>query len=474
MLVQTNLLAAPIPFREEVYNGLDACVTFEVWEALRAMRPEPPEVYGFSRALQAPLLDIMLRGWKIDLEQRARSFVKVEAEIAYAQSALDEFAHEVWGKPLNARSPDQLRAFFYGRMGLPEQYKFDKGVRRVSTDRDSLEKLWNYFYPQPFLNCIFEIKDKGELLKVLAKEIEPDGRWRTSYNISPETFRLSSSASAFGTGSNTQNITPELRRMFVADEGWELCSLDREQAESREVGWQCWLLFRDGAYLDACESGDLHTQVAKMTWPELHWTGEPAPDRALAERPFYRHLSRRDMCKKLGHGSNYYGQPPTLARHAHIQIAMAKAFQERYFSAFPAIPRWHRWCAEQLQTRQYVENPFGVGRHFFGHPKDPVTLRELIAHIPQSATAIRTNLGMWRLWRHLPEVQLLGQGHDAVYFQFPRGEADKIVPRALELTSVPLSASNRTFDVPGEAKVGLNWAPASESNPSGLRKWRKK
>ncbi|MGH7239436.1 MAG: hypothetical protein ACREHG_05135, partial [Candidatus Saccharimonadales bacterium] len=101
---------------------------------------------------------------------------------------------------------------------------------------------------------------------------------------------------------NLQNITEELRHIFIADKGYKLVGIDAEQSDSRMVGYMCGLLFDDWTYLDACESGDLHTFVARLTWPDLGWNGNIKKDRKIADRRFYRHFSYRDTCKRLGHG----------------------------------------------------------------------------------------------------------------------------------------------------------------------------
>ena len=266
--------------------------------------------------------------------------------------------------------------------------------------------------------------------------------------------------------------------MFVADAGWKLCGIDLEQAESREVGWLCGVLFEDWSYLNACEGGDLHTTTAKLIWPELGWSGPASADRVLAEQKFYREFSYRDMSKRGGHGSNYYGTPFTMARHLKVPTRVMEDFQSRYFEAFPCIPRWHRWTAERLQRDGVLVTPFGRRRQFFGRSNDDATLRKAIAFSPQSSTGDRLNLGLWRIWQRMPQVQLLAQVHDAVYFQFRETENEAaIVSQALELiANIPLTHNGRTFLVPGEAKVGWNWGSQDpkkpELNPDGLVKWK--
>lgn len=285
--------------------------------------------------------------------------------------------------------------------------------------------------------------------------------------------------------SNLQNLARDdledehnisIRRIFIADEGQVLFSLDREQSESREIGYMIGLLFDDWGYLDAQEAGDTHTMVARLTWADdLPWTGNDREDRALAEKPFHRKGSRRQLAKILAHGSNLFGKPFTLARETYTTEALVERFQSRYFGRFPGIHRFHRWVAQQLQQKRELTTIFGRRRGFFDRTDDDATLRKAIAYLPQSATADRTNLGLYRVWANMRnDIQLLLQVHDSIVFQAPlTSDLEAIVQKAIELTEVALtSPSGRRYVVPGEMKWGFNLGNASEENPRGLRKWK--
>ena len=467
---------------DQVYNGLDCCVTVEVWEELQSQRARAEGIYSFERALQGPYLEIMLRGFRVDLVRRVEAARRLRAQQGRLQSILDQLATAVWDRGLNPRSPQQLQEFFYRSLHLPEIWLSQKGERKLSTNREALEKLDQYLHARPFIAAILAIRDIGKQLDVLEGEVDSDGRFRTSYNIAgTETGRPSSSTNAFGTGGNAQNIAPGLRYVFVADPGQKLVVIDLEQVEARDVGFFCGCLFDDWGFLDACESGDLHTNNAKRIWPELPWPGDAKGDRALADQGFYRDFSYRDMAKRGSHLSNYSGTAWTMSRALKIPLALAEEFQARYVRgspgvspAFPCIPRWWRWTAEELQTTRQLVTPFGRRRHFFGRPGDATTLREAIAFLPQSTTADRMNLGMWRTWKREPSVQLLAQTYDSITFQLPEDSRfDETVGRVLDHIRVELLAANgRRYVVPGEAKVGWNWGNVGAGNPEGLAKWR--
>ncbi len=773
--------------QQQAYNALDCCVTFEVHNELNRIFNQEPDIYSFERALQGPYLEIMQRGFLVDQTSRQQAARELRARIETLQSILDELAVPVWGRGLNPRSPKQLKDFFYKWLALPEQWISQKGERKLSTNREVLEKLEQYMYARPIIACILLIRDCSKQLQTFEIEIDSDGRFRTSYNIAgTESGRPSSSSNAFGTGGNAQNIAPSLRYPFIADKGFKLACIDLEQVEARDVGWFEGVLFGDWAFLNACEcvtgdhevltkngwvriknmpdeiavwqnsqirferpvkwnkglashlieceniavsilatpnhtmpiysdrnkylekrtlselekhrnktspntgkyksgtklvreasliaafqadgtrddqgkvhwsfmkkakidrmqklldkyeykysryelgsgatrfylhmgqgqdqwkkecnaeilewdeeslnkfcyshyfwdgsfegsnvrivaksrnhldwlqtayalngkattinqhkddywilnvrsrenhqfrsahftnelplspkevfcptvssgffllrrkgkifisgnSGDLHTNNSKLVWPELGWTGDPIRDRKIADGQFYREFSYRDMSKRGGHLSNYKGTAWTMSRSLKIPLKVAEEFQSRYClgltCAFPAHQKYWQWIAEELQTTNKLTTPFGRVRHFFGRPGDDTTLREAIAFLPQSTTADRMNLGLWKVWKHMPEVQLLGQGFDSITFQY-KGPDEDIIPRALKLLEVELfdPKSGRRYCVPAEAKVGWNWGAAVSMetinqdrgngrkplrhNPDGLVKWK--
>lgn len=467
-----------------VYNGLDCCVTYDVFNELDAQCDDTARgIYEFSKSLQAPILEMNLRGLRVHKSKKLKVLQQLREQSARLEDQLQTLITEGIGiDPVNWRSPHQLKHLLYDVMQLPEQKKFANGRRTVTTDEGALEKLANYFIAEPICNHILSLRGLGKSISFLNTEVDNDGRMRTRFNIAgTNTGRFASSATDFGTGTNLQNVTAALRSVFVADPGMMFCNIDLEQADSRNVGALCWetLYDRDGwdertagAYLDACESGDLHTLVTKMASPDMGW-GDGRSDREIADQIAHRHLSFRDLAKKLGHGSNYLGTPPTMAKHSRLPTKLAKEFQDNYFAAFPCIPEWHSSIFWQLENLGFLTSPFGRRRFFFGRPKEASTRREAVAYTPQSMTADEINRGILEMWRS-ERVQLLVQVHDSILFQFPEHLRDEIVPWAVKvLESARLTLKGgREFYVPAEAATGWNWGYGSEENPDGLKKWK--
>ena len=491
-IIDTSQLEQDSPLtrneQDWIYNGLDVCVTIEIVNALLdQLDGVSKPVYDRSLSLQGPILEMSLRGLRVDRERRDEVLSNYRASIKQVSDNLTEIIREGIGLELNWRSSAQLKKLFYEVLGLPVIRKRNaNGIMAPTVGRDALENLSNYMIAEPICSHLLFLRDCDKKRSFLETGIDPDGRMRSSFNIAgTNTGRLASSMSAMGTGTNLQNVDRELRSVFVADPGMKFGNLDLEQADARNVGALCWDYFVEehgeqfaGRYLDACESGDLHTTTCKLAWTNLPWPGDAKGDRAIADQLAYRQDSYRQLAKKLGHGTNYYGTPRTMAKHTKTEVSLISDFQARYFKGFPSIQKWHDRVKWMLKNQGYITTLFGRRRYFFGRPSEDSTVREAIAYAPQSMTADEINIGMLNLFR-TNRVQLLVQVHDSLLFQYPEDEEDEIIPMALDCLRAPLVLKKgREFAVPVDAKVGWNWGDLNTDkhgnveNGDGLAKWK--
>jgi DNA polymerase-1 len=497
-IIQTADLVKGAPLSADVnhwiYNGLDCAVTLEIFNKIHPLLDNTTSnTYAFSRNLQGPILEMTMRGVLIDISKMKALLATYRERIKFISEQLDVIVSEGIGVKLNWRSPAQLKKLFYDVMELPPVRKRNAaGVFAPTVNREALEKLETYMMAEPLCSRLLILRDLDKKRSFLETSIDADSRMRCNFNIAgTNTGRLASSASDMGTGTNMQNIDRELREIFIADPGMKFANLDLEQADARNVGAICWNLFHNsksaafaGAYLDACESGDLHTNVCRMAWTDLSWTDDAKHNKAIAEQIAYRNDSYRQLAKKLGHGTNYYGTPLTMARHTKVNKGVIEDFQRRYFSAFACIPEWHKWVGQELARINQLTTLFGRRRSFFGRPSELSTLREAIAYCPQSMTADEIDTGLLRLFNsnygRNNYVQLLLQVHDSILIQFPEELENEIVPWAIEQLRVELELmGGRKFIVPVDAKVGWNWGDVQQdkegnviNNPDGLIKWR--
>lgn len=456
------------------YNGMDCCITHEVCEKLYSLGLEDMQpVYRFVLSEYSLCLRMMTRGILIDQKRRSNLdnyFTGLYDELWQAWAKL---CQAYMGKTVNPNSSKQLAELFYERLGLEHcMERRADGSRTPSTGRNALEAFAERSPKAAlFANFILKMRDLGKKLEALRAKVDSDSRMRTSFNpAGTETLRWSSRKSCFGTGDNIQNKSEELRRIYVADPGYKLAYIDLEQAESRIVGLLAWLVTGKSTYLDACESGDLHTLVAKMCWQELAWQSDPnrielSPgDKKVAQQVFYRDFSYRFMSKRLGHGSNYGGTPWTMAKHAKMPKSVIESFQDRYFGAFDEIPEWHKWVKRQLAREGHITSILGFKRIFFGRSGDRQTINEAIAFEPQHICTMIINIGLKRLDRLLNQdrtlhelVQPLAQGHDAALVQYREDREDELLPWLTDLFQVPMTVAGRDFVIPTGASIGWNW-----------------
>jgi DNA polymerase I len=454
--------------RDMVYNGLDCCVTADVFAALSTqLDPHTAATYTFSRELQAPVLEMRCRGVLVDHARKQEVIDGYFEILDTLETNLSRIVLDGVGLgAFNWRSPADLNHLFYTVLGLPPIRRSG----RPTTDRGARERLEVYPIASQIVKHINALADIGKKISVLRTAIDPDGRIRTSYNIAgTSTGRFSSSLSEFGTGGNLQNVEESLRSIFIADPGFKFAKCDAKSGESFCVGAIEWNLFHDGRYLDACETGDPHTAVARICWPQLHWTGDLKRDKDIAEQPYYRHFTHRFMCKKLGHGSNYGGKPATLAEQSHLPIAVVKDFQPKYFAAFPAHELWQADVESRLRRSGFLVSLLGRKRYFFGRRNDNSTLREAIAYDPQSSLADIVNRAMLNLWR--AGFTIVMHDHDALTFIYPEHLEDEIIPKIMSQIITPVAlAHGRTLRIPYDCKTGWNkgeWHPTK--NPNGLK-----
>jgi DNA polymerase I-like protein with 3'-5' exonuclease and polymerase domains len=493
-----------------VYNGLDNCLTLEIDGVLQQQIDDVSRgIYELSLALQAPIIEMNLRGMLVNQRRKYAVVKEFEAKVAQLEEQLYAIVREGVGMEAftNWASPKQTKELFYDVLELPVQKKRNaNGIFAATTDEKALEHLSNYYFAEVLCNHILALRGLGKMLGFLRTKVDRDGRMRTRFNIAgTNTGRFASSESDFDSGTNLQNVTSSLRSIFVADPGRILCNIDLEQADSRNMGALAWEMLYDadaaritdllqrraakiphwnpilpwkgpvgpefaGAYLDACESGDLHTAVTIMAQPNLPW-GE-APDREIADRIAFKNKSHRDLSKGIGHGSNYMGTPPTIAKQSRLPTTLVKQFQAQYFRAFPCIPAVQQAILDELAATSCLTTPLGRRRFFFDRPDAGNTQREAVAYMGQSMTADELNNGLMRLWR-TGLVELLIQVHDSILFQFDQRRIEEILPIVLEALSTKMTLrGGRVFTVGTEAMLGWNWGYYSDDNPDGLKKWK--
>lgn len=188
---------------------------------------------------------------------------------------------------------------------------------------------------------------------------------------------------------------PNVRKWFVPDLGHTMFDVDLQQADAQIVAWEAddeelKAIFRD-------PNLDLHDENCRAIFGKYSKRG-------------------RQMAKAGVHATNYGSSARTMARHLGITVAMAEAFQRKWFDAHPNIKDWHRRIEGQLMANRTVSNKFGFKIRYFGRVEQ--LLPEALAWIPQSTVGRIINEGLNNLEDH-PTIIPLIQVHDSIVGQFP-------------------------------------------------------
>jgi hypothetical protein len=312
-----------------------------------------------------------------------------------------------------------------------------------------------------------------------------------------ETFRNSSRKLLDDYGSNLQNPSDSICRIYKADKGKILVQCDQKSAEAVIV-----------AYL--CERGSLrklieqnikpHVFIAMHIFKQL-WAreGHPIVHAACAADvevlkflPGWKELAsaiknnheRYFIGKKTCHSCNYdqgantYRMAILSESEGKINLTREEAgvFILMYKRLFPEIPEWHRETRTIIDDTGVLRNLFGYPREFFG-PRIPKLYKEAYAYVPQSTVGVLGNMAFVEeqdyIDREGVEWDLLNNKHDSTLTQCPEDESEWRKCAEIKCEIVEKEFTNfrgEKFRMGSEVSVGYNWGKFDpEKNPEGLK-----
>jgi len=224
------------------YSSEDAVITFRLHKKLKP-KLEKEGLFELFLKIEMPLIGVLARieknGVKINTEFLKEMSKKLEKTIG----ELEKKIHKLAGVRFNINSPQQLKEILFEKLKLAKDPEIKKEMKKLksggfSTAASVLEKLRE---THPVISLLFDyrelVKLKTTYTDTLPHLVNPStGRVHTSFNQTvTATGRLSSS------NPNLQNIPirtqigREIRKAFVAQEGYKLVSADYSQIELRII-----------------------------------------------------------------------------------------------------------------------------------------------------------------------------------------------------------------------------------------------
>lgn len=430
-----------------LYNCRDINYTYEVTENLLDVMGQQDQKLQdlYARRMSRTskhLLQIMNRGVRVDKAQKEELYQFFSSMMEDIKKSIND----ILGFEFNLNSTPQKKKLFKDFFGMKLKIKRGKGTETCDS-----AAMWEYVEEYPEYKPLFMLMLEYNAIKVittnfLGMKLDDDGRARTSYKMAgTATGRLASSKNPRGKGGNLQNIPekgkldlkyslhvveetvagrddtpsendsdllyhdlvvegsillPNVKKIYLPDEGMELADADYSGADAMIVAWESECKWLIDFFLNRSEK--LYAYIAS----------EHLQREITSASPEYKPY------KAVCHGSNYGLGVDKLASMLGISRDYAQQLQDFYFNLCPEIRLWQERIRNEINTRGYISNIFGR-RGWFLNKNDATLYNKAYAFIPQSSIADLVTEAMDNIMDNYSHIQVLLQVHDSLVFQYP-------------------------------------------------------
>ncbi len=366
--------------------------------------------------------------------------------------ALEELANDLSariymqaGEVFNINSPKQLGEVLYERMGLVGQKK--KGKTGYSTDAEALEGLRDQ---SPIIDDILEYRQvtklRGTYTTALTEVADDEARIHTDFKQAlTATGRLSSA------DPNLQNIPiktkmgRELRRFFIAEEGYTLVDADYSQIELR---------------LLAHISGDYNMSEAFRCGEDIHRKTAAAvfgiPEEMVTEE-------MRKRAKAVNFGIVYGISGFSLSKDIGTTVSEASKYIKSYLLNYLDVDRYLEAVVKEAEANGYTTTIMGRRRYIPELRASQAPIRAFGKRVAmnapiQGSAADIMKLAMIRVYDRLRkeglDARLVMQVHDEIIVEV-KDEQVELCMKAIkeEMESVIELSVPLTVDI----TYGKNW-----------------
>ena len=391
--------------------------------------------------VELPLVTVLahleINGFLVDDNQLKKFADKLGEKI----DALTNEIYMLAGEEFNINSPKQLGVILFEKLELKPVKKTKTGY---ATNADVLEKLRD---KHPIVNFIMEYRQLAKL-----KSTYCDGLTAV---VNPNTHRIHSvftqtvtvTGRLSSTEPNLQNIPTrtelgrEIRKMFVAKEGYVLVDADYSQIELRVLAH----IANDETMINAFRNNeDIHAVTASQV------LGIPLEDVTKEQR---------SSAKAVNFGIVYGIGEFSLAQDLHISVKEAKAYIESYLEKYHGVRNYMESIKEQAKKDGYVKTMLNRIRYIPELKSPNYNIRQFGERVAlntpiQGTAADIIKLAMVRVDNRLIneglKSKLILQVHDELIVEAHKDEVDKVkqilseeMQSAMEL-NVPLKVDMST------------------------------
>ncbi len=434
------------------YAAADATMTLRLVEPLAAELREA-DLDSLYASLELPLIPIIssmqYKGVALDVDFLREMSSRLKSEISALEASITEAGGI--GK-FNIGSPKQLNRVLFEKLQLPTD-GLKKTKLGFSTDAATLDALKD---EHPIVDMIVNYRELSKLKSTYVDALPTlvnagTGRVHTSYNqAGSATGRFSSS------NPNLQNIPVrtelgrEVRRAFVAPEGYVLLAVDYSQIELRVMAH----ISEDETLIDAFHQElDIHQATAATV-------NGIAPEEVSYEQ--------RSFAKRVNFGLMYGMGAFRLARDSDLTLAEAEDFISTYFERMPGVKEYIDRTKAFVWANGYTKTLYGRRRIYpairaNGNRRSTAAEERAAINMPIQGTAADIlKQSMIDLDRRLAQEQfdaaMILQVHDELVLEVKEEQLEAIRALVVETMEAALP-DGQPLRVPlrANASYGANW-----------------
>ncbi len=328
--------------KEYIYNYLSTVTRCESLMKTEIKELQMNELY---ENIELPLIEVLgymeYVGFKLDLKVLESLGTHFNEKIQYLEKEIYEMA----GEKFNINSPKQLAVILFEKLGLPVIKKTKTGV---STDAEVLDRLKS---EHEIVGSIVEYRQMVKLNSTYVEGLKNviDAKTGRVHSVFNQTIAATGRISS--TEPNLQNIPTrtdegrELRKAFVAEDGYVLCDADYSQIELRVLAH----LANEQNLIDAfLNHEDIHTKTASQVF---HVDIEDVTP------------IMRSRAKAVNFGIVYGISDFGLSRDLNIPRKESKQYIENYLLFYSNIDKYMKDIVEFGKKDGYVTTYFGRRRY---------------------------------------------------------------------------------------------------------------
>ncbi|MCY3915227.1 MAG: DNA polymerase I [Chloroflexi bacterium] len=434
------------------YAAADATMTLRLVEPLAGQLREA-SLDTLYASLEVPIIPIIssmqYKGVALDVDFLREMSSRLKSEIATLEKSITEAGGI--GK-FNIGSPKQLNRVLFEQLELPTE-GLKKTKLGYSTDAATLDALKD---AHPIVDMIVNYREVSKLKSTYVDALPTlvnagTGRVHTSYNqAGSATGRFSSN------NPNLQNIPVrteqgrEVRRAFVAPEGYVLLAVDYSQIELRVMAH----ISEDETLIDAFHRElDIHQATAATV------NGIQPEDVTYEQRSF---------AKRVNFGLMYGMGAFRLARDSDLTLAEAEAFISTYFERMPGVKEYIDRTKTFVWANGYTETLYGRRRIYpairaNGNRRSTAAEERAAINMPIQGTAAdilkQSMIDLdGRLAQTNYDAAMILQVHDELVLEVREEQLDAVTALVVETMEAALP-DGKPLRVPlrANASFGANW-----------------